>query len=411
VGRKESTPVEPKSELQQAGREATFLPSLAPVLFLVVIFLINFIARIVLAPLLPTIERELGISHGEAGSFFFLISGGYLLGLLGSGFLASRSTHKLTIVISSAGVGLALLGISSASNLWTMRIGLLGLGMAAGLYIASAIATITSLIEQQNWGKAIAVHELAPNLAFFASPFVAELFLRWSTWRTALSFLGVASLIAGLAYHQLGRGGEFAGQSPASGAFLLLTRMPAFWLMGVLFGVGVGSTIGVYAMLPLYLVSERQMDPSWANTVVAFSRSYGPILGVLGGWVSDKLGPKHTMVSSLTFTGIATFLLGPISSSWISAVVLFQPLLAVWFFPAAFAALAAITPPSARNLAVAFTVPFGYIIGGGAIPTFIGIMGDTGSFSIGFIVTGMLILLSGLLALLLRLPATDEEPR
>ena len=411
MGRKESTPVEPKNELQQAGREATFLPSLAPVLFLVVIFLINFIARIVLSPLLPTIERELGISHGEAGSFFFLISGGYLLGLLGSGFLASRSTHKLTIVISSAGVGLALLGISSASNLWTMRLGLLGLGMAAGLYIASAIATITSLIEQQNWGKAIAVHELAPNLAFFASPFVAELFLRWSTWRTALSFLGIASLIASLAYHRLGRGGEFAGQSPASGAFLLLTRMPAFWLMGVLFGVGVGSTIGVYAMLPLYLVSERQMDPSWANTVVAFSRSYGPILGVLGGWVSDKLGPKHTMVSSLTFTGIATFLLGPISSSWISAVVLFQPLLAVWFFPAAFAALAAITPPSARNLAVAFTVPFGYIIGGGAIPTFIGIMGDTGSFSIGFIVTGMLILLSGLLALLLRLPATDEEPR
>ncbi|HZA56050.1 MAG TPA: MFS transporter [Candidatus Udaeobacter sp.] len=410
MGRKESTPVEPKSELQQAGREATFLPSLAPVLFLVVIFLINFIARIVLSPLLPTIERELGISHGEAGSFFFIISGGYLLGLLGSGFLASRSTHKLTIVISSAGVGLALLGISSASNLWTMRIGLLGLGTAAGLYIASAIATITSLIEQQNWGKAIAVHELAPNLAFFASPFVAELFLRWSTWRTALSFLGIASLIASLAYHRLGRGGEFAGQSPASGAFLLLTRMPAFWLMGVLFGVGVGSTIGVYAMLPLYLVSERQMDPSWANTVVAFSRSYGPILGVLGGWVSDKLGPKHTMVSSLTFTGIATFLLGPISSSWISAVVLFQPLLAVWFFPAAFAALAAITPPSARNLAVAFTVPFGYIIGGGAIPTFIGIMGDSGSFSIGFIATGALIFLSGLSALLLRLPATDEKP-
>jgi MFS transporter, NNP family, nitrate/nitrite transporter len=410
VGRKESTPVEPKSELQQAGREATFLPSLAPVLFLVVIFLINFIARIVLSPLLPTIERELGISHGEAGSFFFLISGGYLLGLLGSGFLASRSTHKLTIVISSAGVGLALLGISSASNLWTMRLGLLGLGMAAGLYIASAIATITSLIEQQNWGKAIAVHELAPNLAFFASPFVAELFLRWSTWRTALSFLGIASLIASLAYHRLGRGGEFAGQSPASGAFLLLTRMPALWLMGVLFGVGVGSTIGVYAMLPLYLVSERQMDASWANTVVAFSRSYGPILGVLGGWVSDKLGPKHTMVSSLTFTGIATFLLGPISSSWISAVVLFQPLLAVWFFPAAFAALAAITPPSARNLAVAFTVPFGYIIGGGAIPTFIGIMGDSGSFSIGFIATGALIFLSGLSALLLRLPATDEKP-
>jgi NNP family nitrate/nitrite transporter-like MFS transporter len=174
--------------------------------------------------------------------------------------------------------------------------------------------------------------------------------------------------------------------------------------MAVLFGLGVSATIGVYAMLPLYLVFDRHLDASWANTVVALSRSYGPILGVLGGWVSDRLGPKQTMVISLTFTGIATLLLGLVATVWISAVVLVQPLLAVWFFPAAFAALAATTPPRARNLAVAFTVPFGYLIGGGAIPTFIGIAGDAGSFEFGFVLTGTLIFLSGVLALFLKLP-------
>jgi MFS family permease len=382
---------------------APFWPQLGPVVFLAMIFLINFIARIILSPLLPTIEKELGISHGQAGSFFFLISAGYVIGLLGSGFLASRSSHKITIVISTAGVGLALLGISVVSSLWAMRIGLFGLGFAGGLYIPSAIATITSLIERPHWGKAIAVHELAPNLAFFAGPFVAELFLSWSTWRLALNSLGMASLIASFAYFRFGRGGEFAGESPASSAFGLLVHSPSFWIMAVLFGLGVSSTIGVYAMLPLYLVSERRIDLSWANTVVALSRSYGPILGVLGGWVSDRLGPKETMVMSLTFTGIATLLVGLVSTVWISSVVLLQPLLAVWFFPAAFAALAATT--AARNLAVAFTIPFGYLIGGGVVPTFIGIMGDTGSFAVGFIVTGTLILLGGTLALLLKLPA------
>jgi hypothetical protein len=113
------------------------------------------------------------------------------------------------------------------------------------------------------------------------------------------------------------------------------------------------------------------------------------------------------MVMSLTFTGIATLLVGLVSTVWISIVVLFQPLLAVWFFPAAFAALAATTPAAARNLAVAFTIPCGYLIGGGVVPTFIGIMGDTGSFALGFIVTGTLILLGGTLALLLRLPANN----
>jgi NNP family nitrate/nitrite transporter-like MFS transporter len=93
----------------------------------------------------------------------------------------------------------------------------------------------------------------------------------------------MASLIASFAYFRFGQGGEFAGQSPVSSAFGLLVCSASFWIMAVLFGLGVSSTIGVYAMLPLYLVSERQIDLSWANTVVAFSRCYGPILGVLGG--------------------------------------------------------------------------------------------------------------------------------
>ena len=97
--------------------------------FLTVIFLINFIARIILSPLLPTIEKELGISHGQAGSFFFLISAGYVIGLLGSGFLASRSSHRITIVISTAGVGLAAPGNIRRSSLWAMRIGTLWPGV------------------------------------------------------------------------------------------------------------------------------------------------------------------------------------------------------------------------------------------------------------------------------------------
>jgi len=388
-----------------------FAPDLRPVFFLTLIFFINFIGRMILSPLLPTIERELSISHGQAGSLFFLMSAGYVIGLLGSGFFASQTNHKITIVVSSAGVGCALIGISLCNSLWTMRAGLLCVGLAAGLYIPSAIAAITALVEQPRWGKAIAIHELAPNLAFFAAPFVAQAFLTWSTWRLALGVIGTASLFVSLFFYRFGRGGEFPGESPVSSAFATLIRMPAFWLMVVLFGIGVSTTIGVYAMLPLYLVSERHLDQSWANTVVALSRSYGPLLGLVGGWASDRLGPRRTMVISLAFTGIATMLLGPVSTRWISVVVIFQPLLAVWFFPAAFATLAAITRPDARNLAVSFTVPFGYIIGGGAVPAFIGIMGDAGSFAAGYVETGFFVLIGAVLALLLRLPAGQNGSR
>ena len=390
--------------LKRSGRKSVFQTQLGPVYFLVVIFLLNFVSRIILSPLLPTIERELEISHSQAGFLFFLTSGGYLAGLLSSGLLASRATHRVAIVLSSAGVGAAMLTVAFAADLALMRTALFGVGFAAGLYMPSAIATITSLVDREHWGKAIAVHELAPNLAFFVSPFIAELFLKWSSWRAALGGLGALSILSCLCFARFGQGGDFPGESPFSNAFGALVRMPAFWLMIVLFGLGVSSTVGIYAMLPLYLVSERGFEPTWANTIVAFSRSHGPILGLLGGWASDRLGAGRTIIISLSFTGMTTLLLGLLSDHWLNVAVFFQPLLAVWFFPAAFAAIAMITPPNARNLAVSFSVPFGFLIGGGVIPTFIGAMGDAGSFATGFTVTGALIAAGALMAFLLRLP-------
>jgi len=396
----------------RSGEEGTKAPSFpaqfGPLFFLVAIFFLNFVARIILSPLLPTIEKELAISHSQSGLLFFLSSAGYLAGLLLSGVLASRATHRRMIVASSGGVGAALLVIALGSDLWTIRCGLFAVGFAAGLYMPSAIATITSLIDQRHWGKAIAVHELAPNLAFFASPFIAELFLSRSSWRAAMVAIGALSILASASFGRFGRGGAFRGESPMSSALGTLIRMPALWLMVVLFGLGVSSTVGVYAMLPLYLVTERGLESSWANTIVAFSRAHGPFLGLLGGWASDKLGAKRTIVISLGFTGAVTLMLGMVTERWLSLAVLFQPLLAVWFFPAAFAAMAAITPPHARNLAVALSVPFGFLIGGGAIPTFIGAMGDAGSFATGLAVTGALISAGALLALILRLPKANS---
>ncbi|HEY7219751.1 MAG TPA: MFS transporter [Candidatus Binatia bacterium] len=392
-----------------AGETASFRSQLGPVAFLAVLFLINFTSRIILSPLLPTIEKELALSHGQAGFLFFLSSVGYLGGLISSGLLASRSTHKFAIAASIAGVGAAMLVIAAAQASWQIRGGLFGLGFAAGLYLPSAIATITSLVDRRHWGKAIGVHELAPNLAFFLSPFIAELFLKWSGWRGALGTLGALALIASASFSRFGRGGAFPGESLASPAFGALARTAAFWLMVVLFALGVSSTIGVYAMLPLYLIAERKVEPTWANTIVALSRSHGPILGLLGGWASDKLGAKQTIVISLTFTGVVTFLLGPLSGTWLNIAVVLQPLLAVWFFPAAFAAIAMIMPAKARNVAVAFSVPFGFVIGAGVIPTFIGAMGDDGAFALGFALTGALIACGGLLAMRLRLPSIENQ--
>ena len=386
-----------------SSESPSFFSQLGPILFLTTIFFLNFIGRIVFAPLMPSVENALGLDHTEAGSMFLLISLGYFISLLSSGFLSCRLTHRRTIIVSALSVGMVLICTSFSNSLWSIRLSLLFLGLAAGIYLPSGITTLISLINVKHWGKALAIHELAPNLGFVLAPLLSELFMTWFSWRVVILFLGTVSILIGIAFAFFGRGGEFLGEAPNLGSLKTLFAEPAFWIMTVLFSLGICGTLGIYTMLPLYLVTEQGFDRSWANTLVALSRISGVFMAFIAGWVSDRLGPKLTMSGVFLITGLMTIMLS-IVSGWIVIPVFLQPVMAGCFFPPGFAALASIGPPNARNIAVSLTIPAAMIFGAGAIPMGIGIMADAGFFDLGFVLAGGLILTGSLLALFLRSP-------
>ncbi len=406
----DTTPIRQNSSKGHDEEVKSFRSQVGPILLLTGIFFINFLARIILAPLLPAIEKDLGLGHGGAGSLFLLISIGYCISLLGSGFIASRLMHRRTIILSAVAIGIALLGISVSSNLAGIRLGFILLGLAAGLYIPSGISTLTSLVNPNQWGKALAVHELAPNTSTLVAPLLAEALWQWFSWRGTLALLGGVSIVIGVAFARLGRGGEFPGEAPSVASFSTILTIPAFWIMTVLFGLAISGSLGVYAMLPLYLVTERGIDRYWANTLVALSRISGIGMAFLSGWATDHFGPRRIMSVVLLLTGMMTALLGPAKGYWVVVIVFLQPMLAVCFFPAGLAALSCIGPPSSRNVAISLTIPFAFLLGAGAIPTGIGIMGDAGSFAMGFFLVGGLILGGFLLSLMLKLPEEHECP-
>jgi NNP family nitrate/nitrite transporter-like MFS transporter len=274
--------------------------------------------------------------------------------------------------------------------------------MAAGLYLPSGIATLTAVVSSRHWGKAIAIHELAPNLSFVAAPLLSEIVLIWFSWRAVLVLLGVAAMLNAMFFARFGRGGDFKGVTPSLSSFRPFLVEPAFWIMLLLFSLGISGSLAVYTMLPLYLITEHGLDRNLTNTLVAISRISGIVMAFAGGWVTDRFGPKKTLVSVFLLTGATTVLLGAVSSSWVLVIVFLQPMLAVCFFPAGFASLSRIGPSNSRNLAVSLTIPFAFLIGGGAIPAGIGFMGDAVSFALGIVMVGGLILCGAGLACFLR---------
>jgi len=366
-------------------------------LFLALIFFVNFTARIIFSPLMPTIEADLNFTHSDAGMLFLLISLGYFSGMLGSGFLSAAITHKRTISLSAIALGLAFLPISFSSHKWVLFSGLFLLGLSAGLYLPSGLATITSIIDPRQWGKAIAVHEMAPNLGFVATPLLAEIFLLSFSWRVILLLFGLTSLLMGLANARWGKSGNFAGEPPKFGTILKLVKQRSFLIMLIVFCAGIGSFFGIYTMLPLYLVTEQGMEREVANILVAISRI--PCLAVVfaGGWATDRFGPKRTLVWIFIIMGILTIALGFAEGTWTTVLVFLQPMIAACFPPAALVALSLISPQETRHIAVSITIPFAFIIGGGLLPTLIGIMGDAGVFWLGIATVGGLILLVSIL--------------
>jgi NNP family nitrate/nitrite transporter-like MFS transporter len=377
--------------------------------FLTAIFYLNFVARVILGPFLPVIERELLLGHGQAGSLFFYLQIGVAAGLFFSGFLAARLTHRGTISLSAVSMGVSLIAMSFAGSLGMFRAMLICVGLGAGLYIPSGIAAITSLASEGQWGRALAIHELAPNLGFITAPLIAEALLAAVSWRGVLGVLGVAAVGLGCCFELWGQGGSAHGQPPGLATFRQILGKASLWGMALLFAMGVGISLGVYTMLPLFLVEEVGMTREVANTLTGLSRVSS--LGVIfvAGWLADRIGNRNALAFGLILTGGITvlfgFLRGPVFSP---LLVFFQSAAAVFFFPAAFAAVSHLFPAGLRNLAVSVVSITGSVLGAGVIPSGIGHLAEAASFSLAFILVGGLAILS---PLLLRLGATPSPPR
>jgi NNP family nitrate/nitrite transporter-like MFS transporter len=376
--------------------------------FLAGMFFVNFVCRIIAAPLMPVIEKDLSFSHSGAGLFFMMVALGYSAGLVVSGLVSSRITHRGAISLATVATGCSLIMIALSHQIWMIRLGLFSIGVFTGLYLPSAITTITSSITAANWGKAFAVHELAPGLAFILAPLLAEGLLLLMTWRVILELIGIAAIVMGFAYGSLSAAGNFNGEAPTFVNIRLITGNRDFWIMVVLFCAAIAGSVGIYSMMPLYLTAERGIDRGTANTLLGLSRISAIPVVFFAGWIVDRFGAKPTIAAVILFNGFTMILLGLLPGRWVILTVFLQPVLSGAFFPAGFAALSRIVHVKARSLSVSITIFIANLVGSGLVPVMLGALGDAGNFAVAFILTGSVVMLT--IFLIIRLELKEGQP-
>ncbi len=373
-----------------------------PLLILAGLFFFSFMSRIILAPLLLTIETDLQLGHAEAGSLFAYISAGVFFGLLGSGWISARWAYRWTIFLATVFIGAAAMAVSLSVHPAALRANLILLGFGAGLYFPSGIATITSLVRRADWGKALAIHELAPNMGFVLAPLLAELLIRFVTWRSIVFGFGGMSFVAALLFLGTGAGRNVRGERPSSENIAGILTSGSFWIMALLFVLSVGASLGVYTMVPLFLVTERGLEREAANQLVALSRIPGVAMALIAGWIVDRLGIRRSIGIFCAATGLSTLLLGLDVGRLVPVVVTLQAVLSVCFFPAGYAALARVVPLSQGAMTVAICSSMAILSGAGVVPSGLGLLAERGFFPLGFIVYGAVMVAGAGLAAFVR---------
>ncbi|MDP2643780.1 MAG: MFS transporter [Desulfobacterales bacterium] len=386
-----------------------FRDKIGIIFFLAVLFFLCFSGRVIFAPLMAAIERELALNHAQAGSLFLWISVGVFMAQILSGVVSSRLNHWGALVISALMVGLALLPFGLTRSLGTIHVLVVILGLATGLHTPSAIATITASVSRNDWGKALGVHQAAPSMALVFAPLLAVALSSFLSWQNILSSLGGVALVTGVLFVFFGKCGTFPGEAPNPAAVKSIVIQPSFWIMAALFSMAMAGSSGIYTMLPLYLVSERGFGVDRANFLVGLSRVSGLFTAFFGGWIADLVGEKQALAGALFLSGLGTILLGVLPNSGLVIMLFLQPALAACFFPAAFSALSRIVPPHLRSLTSSLSTPLAGFIGTGVVPAFVGHMGETRTFALGIVIVGCCMTIMPVSAFFLKLRDKTEE--
>ena len=388
---------------RSANPNRSIRTNLPTILLLVFVFFFLFTSRMIYSPLLISIEKSLGLGHAQAASFFLFITIGYAGMLIFSGFVAAAIGHRATILLAALVAILGLIAVSLSSTLWGIRASLILIGAGSGLYFPSGIPTLPSLVEEKDEGKVFALHEIGPNSSFVIAPIAAVFALRFLNWQGILLVLACIGTAAGLLFLIFAKGGRFHGKPPhLANARLILTKS-SFWIMTGLFTFGAGAAIGVFAMMPTYLVAERGMNAELVNTLVGLSRVSSLVIIFVAGYLVDRFGARRIISVVMLAAGAATVGLSLPFRPLLIAAVFLQPVLIACFFPAGFPLISRIAPPEMHNLTISFLFPIGYAFGPGLVPLLLGLLGDRLSFAVGFLIYGIILMASAILPYFLKL--------
>ena len=334
--------------------------------FVAPLFLLNYMSRSTLTPLLVSIEEDLGIGHAQATSLLLMQSAGFSSALAASGFLLSRFKPRQIATIPLAIAGGILLLMPLVHTLGQARLVFIAFGLGVGFYFPAGMATLSSLVFPKDWGKAVAIHELAPNTGFILIPLLAQAGLMFTDWRGVFAIMGVLMICTAGAFLLWGRGGNTRTDAPSFKGCGVLLKNPASWIVALLMAVSMIGEFSIYSILQIFLVSAAGFGPEEANLGLSISRLAMPVIVIAAALCLMSVDASVSRIPAL-------------------CGVFLQAASMAFVFPPLFKVFAQCFSADEQPILLSLTMPLAGLISAGGIPFFIGYCGEYYTFGLAFL--------------------------
>lgn len=360
-----------------------------------------FSTRTFISPFLPIIEAEFAINHAKAGGLLFFVAGGSTLSLSIAGYFALRIGYKRLIVSSFLIIAGALAGLHYAYSYTSFALFLFFLGIGGGFYLPCAVPILTAVFSKTHWGRAISVHETAAGFNILSIPFLVALALGVMPWRRIFLVLAAFVIIMMLVFWWKTPDPTPRQQRSARISTLLARR--DFWVVLVLWVTSGIAVMGVYNIVPLFLVDEKGMSVETANRLLSLSRLGGLTGQIILGFFLDRIKTKGLLAFLMIASALSAVGLAAAHPQWLLiAMLLLQGTFCVVFFPAGLVAISKLARIEERGLYTGAIMAVSMMAGIGIAPALFGAIADAWTFQIGLYLLGLGTLVVSPLVFLLK---------
>ncbi len=269
---------------------------------LLVVYIFNFLDRMLLSILAAPIQADLELSDGQMG-----LLGGLAFAVLYSTLavplsaLADR-TGRVRVIMWSLVIWsgfTALCGM--AQNFWQIFLARLGVGVGEAGGVAPSYAVIGEWFSPERRATALAIYSLGIPLGSAFGLLAGGYIAQEVNWRVAFVVVGLAGVAFAPVFRLMVRDrplGAAAAPNAATASlaatFGLLARKPSFWLLS--FGAAAGSSIGYGISFWLPSFVQRSFGLGLFDTAlfIAGILLIGGTTGILlGGRLADRLGTAN----------------------------------------------------------------------------------------------------------------------